>query len=108
MDLWAQYFKEREGYETINTDKGIASFKIVNEDCYIRDIFVAKEFRSTGEATYLADEISKIAIQRGCRFLTGSIIPSMNGSTGSMFGLIKYGFKINWAKEDYICLVKEL
>lgn len=108
MDLWAQYFKEREGYETINSDKGFVSFKIAGEDCYIRDVFIHRDFRHSGEASSLADQVAKVAKDRGCKFLTGSVIPSMNGSTGSMLGLIKYGFKLNWAKDDYICLIKEL
>lgn len=108
MDMWAQYVKEREGYETFSTDKGFISYKILNEDCYIRDIFVHIDFRLTREATHLADEVTKIARERGCKYLTGSVIPSMKGSTGSMAGLIKYGFTLNWSKDDYICLIKEI
>lgn len=108
MDLWAKYFNEREGFETINTGKGIASFKVIGEDCYIRDVYVDPDHRFSGEASIIADEITKIAKARGCKFLTGSIVPSMNGATGSLLGLIKYGFKLNWAKDDYICLVKEI
>jgi predicted GNAT superfamily acetyltransferase len=107
-NLWAQYFKEREGFESINSEKGVISYKIHGEDCYIRDVFVCADARSSGEATCLADAVTSVAKERGCKHLTGSIIPSMPGSTGSLIGLLKYGFKLNWAKEDYICLIKEL
>lgn len=108
MDLWAEYFKEREGYETINTGKGVISFKVIGEDCYIRDIFVHPSFRNSNEGTFLADSVTETAKSRGCKFLTGSVVPSMNGSTGSLVALIKYGFKLSWAREDYLCLIKEL
>lgn len=107
MNLWSEYFKEREGFETFETDKGLASFKISGEDCYVRDVFVLPAFRHTGEASYIADEITKIAKDRGCKRLTGSIVPSLKGSSGSMMGLLKYGFKLKSSHEDFIILAKE-
>jgi GNAT superfamily N-acetyltransferase len=108
MNLWSEYFKEREGYETFESDKGLASFKISGEDCYIRDVYVLPSFRHTGEASFIADEITKIAKARGCKYITGSVVPSLNGSSGSMFGLLKYGFKLKSSHEDFIFLVKEI
>lgn len=108
MDLWAEYFKEREGFETFKTDKGLASFKVTGDDCYIRDVFVLPAFRHSGEASYIADEIAKIAKERGCKFLTGSVVPSLKGSSGSMLGLLKYGFKLKSSHEDFIILSKEI
>jgi len=107
MDLWAEYFKEREGYETINTGKGVISFKIIGDDCYIRDIFVHPDFRNSNEGTFLADSVTEIAKSRGCKFLTGSAVPSLR-CTGPVFGLLKYGFKIKSSHEDFIAFIKEL
>lgn len=108
IDLWASYFKEREGFETISTDLAVATYKINGEECYIKDIFVHPDFRQSKEGTVLADKITAIAKERGCLFLTGSIVPSLNGSTVSMLGMIKYGFKLKEAHNDFIILVKEI
>ncbi len=106
--MWAQYFKEREGFETIENNKGCLTYRISGDECYIKDIFVLKEHRRSNVATELADECSKIARDSGCKFLSGSIVPSTNGATASMMGLVAYGFEIRAAKDDLIILVKEL
>jgi GNAT superfamily N-acetyltransferase len=108
MNLWSEYFKEREGYETFETDKGLASFKVNGDDCYIRDVFILPAFRHTGEASHIADQITKIAKERGCKTISGSIVPSLKGASGSLLGLLKYGFKLKSSHEDFIFLVKEI
>lgn len=106
--MWDQYIKEREGFETIKNDKGFVVYKIFGEECYIRDIFVVKEFRRTNVATELADEVMKVAKDAGCSKLTGTIVPHLPGSTGSMFGLMSYGFKLHSVNGDTVILSKEI
>lgn len=105
--MWAQYFKEREGFETIENDKGCLTYRISGDECYIKDIFVLKEHRRSNVATELADECSKIARDSNCKFLSGTIVPSTRGATDSMMGLVAYGFEIRSAQVDLIILVKE-
>lgn len=106
--MWSEYFMEREGFQTIETDKGVASYKISGEECYIRDIFISKAHRRSGEAFRIGDMIAEIARINGCKKLTGSVVPSLNGSSESMMGLLKYGFKLHHSTQDFIVLVKEL
>ena len=106
--MWADYFREREGFETVETDKGMATYKISGEECYIKDIFILKEHRRSGEAFKIGDHIAEIAKINGCKRLTGSVVPSLKGSSESMMGLIKYGFKLHSCTQDFIVLVKEL
>ena len=106
--MWSDYFREREGFETIETDKGMATYRIIGEECYIKDIFVPKEHRRSGEAFKIGDLISEIAKINGCKFISGSVVPSLNGSSESMMGLLKYGFKLHESRPDFIVLVKEL
>jgi len=108
IDLWSMYFKEREGCECSNTGKAVASYKINGEDCYSRDIFVHPDFRDSGEASVVTDEIAAIARERGCKYLTGSCVPSTKGASLSMFAMLKYGFKIKSAHEDFIIVFKEI
>lgn len=111
MSLHSEYVREREGYQTIEyPDVGFATFRFNDEmkECYIRDIYVRPEFRRDRVANKMADQISSLAKERGCKILTGSIVPSMKGSTESLHGLLWYGFKLHACTNDYIVLVKEL
>lgn len=107
-DLWAAYFREREGFETISTDVAVASYKVTGDTCYIKDIFVHPSFRKSGEGSVVADKIAIIAKELGCKYLTGSIVPTLPGSTGTMYAMIKYGFQLKESHNDFIILFKEL
>lgn len=108
MDMWALYFKEREGFETARTELAVASYKITGDTCYIKDIFVHPDHRKTMEGSLLADKIATIAKDGGCKYLTGSIVPSLPGSSGSIMAMLKYGFKLKESHNDFIILVKEI
>lgn len=106
--MWAEYIKEREGFEVLETDKGVATYKIMGEECYIKDIYVSKEHRRSGEAFKIGDHIAEMARINGCKRLSGTVVPSLGGSSESLQGLLKYGFKLHSASQDLIILVKEL
>jgi GNAT superfamily N-acetyltransferase len=107
---YANYVKEREGFEVIENEKGFFEFKINSDDCYIRTMYVAPEFRAHGAAKELAHLVEETARANGCKYLVGTIIPSLNKTqaTESMGIQLKYGFKIEAAHEDVIILRKEL
>jgi ribosomal protein S18 acetylase RimI-like enzyme len=107
MNLWAKYIKEREGYDSLETEHGFATYIISGEDCYIRDIYVDPDFRQTGIASDMADEITKIAKASGCKRLLGSVCPNANGVTTSMKVLLSYGFEFLGVK-DLIYFKKEI
>jgi predicted GNAT family acetyltransferase len=106
--MWAQYIKEREDFEVVETERGVATYKIMGDECYIKDIFVPKEHRMSGEASKIADHITEVAKINGCKFISGTIVPSLNGSTGSLMSLLKYGFKLESCTNDLIYLKKEI
>lgn len=88
------YIKEREDFETIKNDKGFAIYKILGDECYIKDIFVLKEYRKDGVASALADDIAKIAKDQGCNFLSGSVSLECGDPTASIKVLLAYGFQV--------------
>lgn len=108
VSMMAKYYEEREGFSTYETDKGFATFKIRGDECYIKDIFIMPEHRRSGHAFEIGNEITKIAKENKCTALTGSVVPSLKGSTESMQALIKFGFKLNHCTNDFIVLVKEI
>lgn len=104
----AAYFKEREDFDCIVTDEGFASYKIMGDECYIRDIWVDRDYRKSGIAAQMADDIAKIAETKGCKFLSGSVSLTANNATESAMVLLAYGFKIHSANQFGIWFRKDL
>lgn len=108
MSLFRDYILERGGKEIIESEKGFATYYYINDGCYIEEIFVKPEFRKSGEASKLANEISEIAKSKGCSNLYGTVCPSANGSTNSLKVLLAYGFKLDSSINNLIVMKKEL
>lgn len=97
MQLLANYIKEREGYDSLITDEGFALYKIMGPECYIKDIYVHPDYRNKGIASELADQITHIAKQNGCKNLIGSVSTDCGNPTMSTKVLLAYGFTITVA-----------
>lgn len=77
MSMYADFFKEVAGWETIETPeffmtyqlmdiKGIKSLKIVNA-------FVAKEFRSKGRSYKIIEKAEELAKEHKCTHLSATV-----------------------------------
>lgn len=108
LSLYAKYVIEREGKEIIESEVGFATYYFLDDNCYIQNIFVEKDYRKIGEASRLAQEIEKIAKSKGCKKLYGTVCPSANGSTESIKVLLAYGFKLDSSINNLIAFVKDL
>jgi GNAT superfamily N-acetyltransferase len=108
MDMFSEYYLEREGFRTVTTDYGFASFKIDGKECYLKDIYVKKEHRRGGHASEIAQMVESIAIEEGCDCIKGSIVPDLPGATECLAGQLKFGFKLFSSHENFIVLIKEL
>lgn len=100
MSLYAEYSKEREDKETIETDHGFITYKVFGEVFYIIDLFVSKEKRRTGLGVELADMASAVARGLKCQRLLGSVDPASNGATNSVQALMSYGFEVSPVQDD--------
>lgn len=108
MHRLASYFHEREGFDSILTEEGFATYKINGEECYIRDIWVHKDYRKKGVASEMADDIARIAITKGCKYLTGSVAVTDPNSTANTLVLLAYGFRIHSVVNYGILFRKDL
>lgn len=106
MQLLANYLKEREGYDSLITDEGFAVYKIMTNECYIKDIYVHPDFRKGKVASDLADTIANIAKQHGCTVLVGSVSTDCGDPTASTKVLLAYGFTIAAAIQGGILFKK--
>lgn len=108
MSLYASYIKERLNKEIIETDKGFVTYYFINDGCYIEELYVLPEFRRSKEAFKFGDMVTEIAKQKNCNKLYGSVVPSTSGSTDTLMGLLKYGFKLDSTAINFIVVVKEI
>lgn len=106
--MLAQYIREREGFESIITDEGFASYKITGDECYIKDIFTMPDYRGEKVASDIADQITEIAKRYGCTHLLGSVSTTVENPTASTKVLLAYGFKVFSAVQGGIFFRKEL
>lgn len=108
MSLYGKYVKEREGKGIVESAQGFMTYKIQGEECYIADVFIDSDFRETGVAAEFTEQITKKAKEKGCKFLTGTVTPSLEGATVSLAYQLKRGFKLHSSHEDFIILKKEI
>lgn len=108
MSLFAEYVKEREGKDIVESDKGFATYFYLGDGCYIQDIYVKPEYRKSGEASNFANIISEVAKSKGYKKLYGTVCPQAKGSTESLKVLLAYGFQLDSCTHNLIALVKEL
>lgn len=110
MSMYADYLKERTKDLIVETASGFATYRYLDDDktVYIVDIFVIPEDRKSKAASLMADGIVKVAKERGCTKLIGSVVPSTNNSTTSMKVLLGYGMVLDSAANDFIIFKKEI
>ncbi len=108
MSLYGDYVLEREGKGIVEKSYGFATYKIRGDECYICDIYIKPDYRKKGVGSHIANEIAEIAKENKCKYLTGTVCPSLNGATQSLIAQLNYGFKILSSHEDLIVLKKEL
>lgn len=108
MSLYGDYIKEREDFDIVENKFGFATFKITGEECYIRDIYVMPEFRQLDIASGLANQVTDIAKENGCKWLLGSVAVNSKGSTPSLKVLLGYGFDLFSYQNGLILFKKEI
>lgn len=111
MQLYAKYLKEYDGFDIIIEDHGYVTYKVNGLECYVKEIFVEKEFRKTGLASKMVDKIAEIAKNSGCQFLIGTVydnVENKESASISLMAQLKYGFRVASIKQNLIILSKEI
>lgn len=108
MSLYSDYIKEREGSHVVEDDKGFATYKLLENEVYIVDVYVKPEFRQTKIASSYADKVTEIARSLGYKKLTGSVVPSAPGGTRNVKSMIAYGYEIEYCTVNFIKFCKEI
>lgn len=106
--LFADYFKEKLGCTTIETEFGFVVYQIFEDEFFVREYYIVPEKRCTKLHSYFFSEIDRIAKENNCKMVSASIdIKSIDPETPLIFNL-KNGFKIHSLSGNRILLTREL
>lgn len=109
MSLYARYINEHHRDDIIETEHGFATYRYVADNSvYIVDIYVLPEYRKSNLASAMADDIVKLAKQRGCTKLLGTVAPAARNSTTSLKVLLGYGMSLKSISNDLIIFEKDI
>jgi GNAT superfamily N-acetyltransferase len=108
--LYAQYVRERGIDQIIETEKGFATYRYLNEGrtVYIVDIFVLPEHRKAGAAAGIADAIAALSRDKGCTEMWGTVTPQAKGSTASVRVLLAYGMDLHAVQDGHLVFRKDI
>jgi N-acetylglutamate synthase-like GNAT family acetyltransferase len=108
--MFEDYAEERGfGIRIFETEYGFATYYLNEDSCYIEDIYVIPDKRKSYIASKMADEISKIAKQKGICLLYGSVNKLAKSADASRKVLVCYGFtKLEQDDEELEWYIKEI
>jgi len=108
MSLWADYSRDRLGWETIEEADGFITYSLAPPNCTIEEFYVAPHARGGRTAKRLADAVVEVAKGSGATFVWGKVIPGTNGAEHAMKTNLHYGFRLIGAENGKIIMLKEI
>lgn len=106
--MYADYIKERDGQEVFENADGFAFYRVSGPECFIAEMYVRPEKRTAGAGRAIVNDLSKVAIEEGCEFLSGNIFVKSHTSTDAVAASILSGFKVVAADNGVISIIKPL
>lgn len=103
--MYKQYIKEREGLDTIETDKGFICYRIEFPTCFINDYFVMPKHRLEGHGYFLADQVFEICKGAGVQSVFCQSDERALNHEISRYTILRYGFE-EFAKKGSLIFYK--
>lgn len=108
MSNFADYYKERQGAQTIEVEHGFIVFSLREHDCFLAEIYVEPALRTNRLGTDLFMEMTALAREAGCKVITATIFPATKGATEALHAALHVGMRVQGAQPGVIHLVKEI
>lgn len=105
---YGKFIKEREGKEIIENDYGFCSYSLTPDGIYIENIFILQPFRKSGLAVEFEREVTKIAKEKGLKYLYSSVATNTVGATNNLNTMINHGARLHSANNSIIFVVKDV
>jgi hypothetical protein len=108
MTNFADYYLERLGLDTFENEDGFIVYHVEREELFIKEYYVRPESRNVNTHAFFDDKMVEIANQNKCKYLScGVSIKALTADHALQF-IMRRGFKLNSANNDYIILTREL
>lgn len=107
QSLYAQFMEERENKLVYETKKGFITYCFSGDECYIESCYVIPAFRKKGVAANMANIVAESARAAGCKFMTCTVCPRVNGATDSLKAFLAYGFELVGVTADNLVILKK-
>ena len=93
MSLFAQYYKERLQYETLEVDDGFVVFSKGDKVWMIQEMFVKPESRVNGVGTSLLNCVISMAQESGAKGIGAFIWTTANNAETVLQAALSRGFR---------------
>lgn len=108
MNLFADYYKERQELETIVTATGFITYGIHDDQALLGDIYIAPEHRGTAEASALYDIFYAKAKEAGCKNIFANFSIADKAASKNLTMCLRRGCKLISADKQVITVCKEI
>lgn len=108
MSHYADYVKERLGYETIEWEDGFVTYFFSGTACIIHDLYVVPSERRLGVGSLLADHVVEKARERGCKVLGARVYLDSINPTEALKAHLGYGLQLHGTEDGAILLSKAI
>lgn len=108
MSLYADYIAEREGYHTIEDETFFVTFKKLGDALYVRDLYIAPEYRGNRMSTDVGNLTIELAKEFGCKALLTSVDKGTVNWERNREMILQFGYKQISEDGDFIQFQKEL
>lgn len=106
--FFAQFYKEREGIETLHSPHGFATYKVSPDYIQLIDVYIAPEYRQQGLASKFADQVASIGKEFGKSAMITTVDLQTIGATDSTIAILLYGFKLDSSDSRLLYFIKEI
>jgi len=108
MKMYFDYIKERQNLEGFRTDFGFVTFKVVENEFFIENMYVQKQDRGLGKVEILIDECLKIAKSKECAIITANIYLADSGANRTLRAALRLGFRLEASNNNVLLIKKEV
>lgn len=106
--LYANYIKEREGAEIVECAEGFITYKVVDKQCLLLDLFVKKESRKSGIFKLLFSKLEALAKKSLCEEIAARVFLVDPNHKTTILAAFSVGAEITDAHSGCIYLIKKL
>jgi len=106
--IFAKYIEDRLGAKILENEFGFIFYIIKGAECFIQDMSIQESDRAKGKGRSLVYQLTKIAQDAGCEFLSANIHLFDKGANNTLIASMKAGFKVISAQNQILVITKDI